>query len=133
MNASSTETHRIRIFGMAAFLFFGCLSALGFWRGRYALAAVFGTPAIAGLGLLLLPGPLRPVYRVWLKASHAVGSIITMIILTLAYYGLITPSALLKRLFGGRPLPLRPDARKPTYWVPRSDPAQPRGRFIKRY
>lgn len=118
---------------MAAFLFFGCLSALGFWRGRLVPAACLGIPASAGLGLLLLPGPLRPVYRAWLKAAHAVGFISTMIILALAYYGLITPSALLKRLFGGRPLPLRPDARRRTYWVSRSDPAQPRGRFIKRY
>lgn len=133
MNGSWTETRRIRMFGLAALLLFGCVSGLALWRGRYVPASCFGFLGMAGLGLLLLPGLLRPVYLAWLKAAHGIGSVITMGILASAYYLVITPSALLKRVFGGRPLPLRPDARAQSYWVPRSDPAQSRERFIKRY
>jgi hypothetical protein len=38
-----------------------------------------------------------------------IGRVITTIILTLSYYLVITPAALIKRVFGGRPLPLKPD------------------------
>ena len=51
----------------------------------------------------------------------------------LAYYLVITPTALLKRVFGGRPLPTRPDRDAASYWVTRPELAQPKERFIKRY
>jgi hypothetical protein len=53
--------------------------------------------------------------------------------LAIAYYVVITPAALLKRLFGGRPLPLSPDPDASTYWVSRDEPAQPKERFYKRF
>jgi len=56
-----------------------------------------------------------------------------MIVLTLAYYIVITPTALAKRLISGRPLPTAPDKGLSSYWVSRPEPAQPKERFIKRY
>jgi hypothetical protein len=57
----------------------------------------------------------------------------TIMMLTLAYYFIITPAALLKRVFGGRPLPLKPDKNISSYWVTRKEPAQPREQFLKRF
>jgi hypothetical protein len=68
-----------------------------------------------------------------MKIARLVGRIITILILTLAYYLVITPSALIKRVFGGRPLPLKPDKGVSSYWVTRTEPAQPKERFLKRY
>ncbi len=93
----------------------------------------FGLLATLGLGFILLPGPLRPVHTVWLKIAHTLGRIITTLVLALAYYLVITPSALLKRIFGGRPLPLKPDRNASSYWVTRDEPAQPKERFLRRY
>jgi hypothetical protein len=36
-------------------------------------------------------------------------------------------------IFGGRPLSLKIDKGCDSYWVERTEPAQPRERFIKRY
>ena len=58
---------------------------------------------------------------------------ITTLILALAYYLVITPAALIKMLFGGRPLPIKPDKKALSYWVDRTEPVQPKERFIKRY
>ncbi|MBW1787590.1 MAG: hypothetical protein JRK53_13355 [Deltaproteobacteria bacterium] len=133
MNSSSTEPRQIRRFGLVAFLFFGTLAGLGFWRDKTGLACFFAVLSSAGFGLLLLPGPLRPVYSGWLKVAHLIGKIITGAVLALAYYLVITPSGLLKRVFGGRPLPLKPDRKASTYWVQREESAQPKERFIKRF
>ena len=133
MNLNSTERKKIRKFGLVALIFFGALCILGIWTKKPVPAYLFGTLAALGVGFVLIPSPLRPVYTAWLKIAHLMGRVITVLILSLAYYLVITPSALIKRLFGGRPLPIRPDRSASSYWVPRAEPAQPRERFLKRY
>ena len=128
------ETRRdIRKFGVIAFIFFGALCALGVWRQKPLPIYFFGALSLLGLGFLLLPGPLRPIYSGWLKITHLIGRMTTLIILAFAYYLVITPTALIKRIFGGRPLPISPDPGLSTYWVTRPEPVQPKERFIKRY
>jgi len=133
MISSSIDAREIRKFGIIAFLFFGVLCGLGIWREKLVLSYFFGCVSLIGLSFWLFPKPLSPVYDRWLKISHFIGRVITVIILTLAFYLVITPAALLKRIVGGRPLPMKPDPNLSSYWVTRSEPVQPRERFIKRY
>jgi hypothetical protein len=133
MADDSTKTREIRKFGLIAFFFFGCLFAIGIWREKVIVTGFFGALSLLGIGFVLIPAPLRPLYEGWLRIAHFIGRLITTLILALSYYLVITPSALLKRLFGGRPLPVKPDKKAATYWVDRSEPAQPKDRFIKRY
>jgi hypothetical protein len=133
VNSISTEKHDIRKFGIIAFLFFGCLAALGIWTGKAIPTYLFGFLSILGLGFILIPGPLRPVYEGWLKIAHFIGKVVTVVVLTLAYYLVISPSAMLKRIFGGAPLPVKPDKNLDSYWVTREEKVQPKERFLKRY
>lgn len=133
MNSNSTDPKDIRKFGTVALLFFGSLCALGFITNKPIPAYLFGFLSFLGLGFVLIPSPLKPVYIAWLKIAHLIGRIITTLMLAFAYYLVITPSALIKRLFGGRPLPVKPDKNASSYWVDRSEPAQPKERFLKRY
>ncbi|MBW1863874.1 MAG: hypothetical protein JRJ02_16160 [Deltaproteobacteria bacterium] len=128
------ETLReIKKFGIIAVLFFGSLFALGLWRGKVIPVFIFGPLSLLGMGFIIAPSTLRPVYTGWLKVAHFIGGAITAIMLTLAYYLVITPTALIKRLVSGRPLPIKPDKEASSYWVTRSELAQPKERFIKRY
>jgi hypothetical protein len=122
-----------RKFGLVALIFFGALFGIGVWRHREFAECLFGVLAFLGLLFICLPAPMAPVHRVWLKVAHWIGQAITTVILTIAYYVAIVPFALLKRVFGGRPLPLRPDKDAKSYWVARTEPAQPVERFAKRY
>jgi len=133
MNWNSTDSREIRRFGLVAFVLFGSLCALGLWSKRLVPFYIFGLLSILGCGFILVPSRLRPVYAGWLKIAHFLGTIVTILILTMAYYLVITPSALIKRIFGGRPLPVMPDRETSSYWVDRAEPAQPKERFIKRY
>ena len=133
MTLKATKRSEIRKFGLIAFLFFGCLGVIGIWREKAIIAYFFSALSLLGMGLMLFPSPLRPLYEGWLKIAHFVGSIVTTLILTLAYYLVITPSALIKRVFGGRPLPMAPNKTASSYWVDRSEPGQPKERFLKRY
>ena len=133
MSSTSTETREIRKFGFVALVFFGCLCGLGIWKQKVFPAYLFGSLSLLGLGFILFPGPLSPVHTAWLKVAHVLGRIVTTLTLALTYYLVITPAALLKRVFGGRPLPLKPDRNAESYWVPRDEPAQPKERFPRRY
>ena len=133
MSSTWTETKEIRKFGLVALVFFGCLCGLGIWKQKALPIYFFGFLSVLGLGLILIPGPLKPVHTAWLRIAHLLGRIITTLMLSMAYYLVITPAALVKRVLGGRPLPLKPDSNVASYWVPREEAAQPKERFPKRY
>ena len=133
MNLNSTDTREIRKFGVIALSFFGCLCTLGFWMKKPLPTYIFGFLAILGFGFILIPSRLKPVYTAWLQIAHFLGKIVTTLILTLTYYLVITPSAFIKRFFGGAPLPVKPDKETSSYWVTRTEPSQPKERFLKRY
>jgi hypothetical protein len=133
VNPEPVNAYDIRKFGLIAFIFFGVLCGVGLWTKKPVPTYLFGLLCVLGLGFILAPGPLKPLYGAWLKVAHFIGRIVTTLILTLAYYLVITPTALIKRLFGGRPLPLKPDKKATSYWVPRTEPAQPKERFLKRF
>jgi hypothetical protein len=133
MNLNSTNTKEIRKFGFIAFLFFGCLCALGVWRHKPVPIYLFAFLSLVGLGFMLLPSQLRPLYILWNRTAFLLGKVFTALVLTLAYYLVITPFGLIKRLFGGRPLPIKPDKSALSYWVTRIEPVQPNERFLKRY
>lgn len=130
---NSTDAREIRKFGFVALVFFGCLSILGVLLERSLPTYLFGLLSAAGLGFVLFPFQLRPFYSLWVKMGHKLGRVVTTLILTLAYYLVITPSGLIKRIFGGAPLPTRPDRQVSSYWVSRPEPAQSKERFLKRY
>jgi hypothetical protein len=133
VSLNSTDIKQIRQFGLVALVFFGCLSGLGFWAKKPIPFYLFGCLSLLGLGFILMPVTLQPVHATWLKIAHFLGRVITTLILTLAYYLIITPAALIKRVLGGRPLPLKPDKNASSYWVTREEAAQPTERFVKRY
>ncbi len=133
MNSNSTDTKQIRIFGLIALIFFGCLCMIGLWRQKPVPIYLFGALSILGIGFILLPNRLRPVHTGWLKVAHFIGKVITAVILSLAYYLVITPFGLVRRLLKGPILPQRPDKKADTYWVTRPRPLQEKEQFIKRY
>ena len=133
MTSFSTNKKDIRKFGIIAFIFFGILCGTGFWRHRIYIASFFGILSALGLGFILMPGYLRPIYSGWIKTANIIGTIVTAVVLSIAYYLVITPFALLRRVFSGSLIPLIPDKKCFTYWVERSEPAQPKERFIKRF
>jgi hypothetical protein len=133
VSSNSIDAKEIRKFGAIALVFFGCLSGIGIWTKKPLPTYLFGFLSILGISFILAPSRMRPIHALWLRIAHFLGRVVTTIVLTLAYYLVITPAALIKRLFGGTPLPIKPDKDCPSYWVTREEPAQPRERFFKRF
>jgi hypothetical protein len=133
MSSNLINTREIRIFGASGSLFFGTLLAVAVWREQLPVAFFFGLLTVLSIAILLMPVRMKPVYGGWLKVAHFIGSKVTLLMLGIIFYCVITPAALLKRILGGRPLAIKPDSDTDTYWVTRSEPAQPIERFPKRF
>ncbi len=129
-NMSLKETRK---FGTIAFFFFGCLIGISYWRNHEILMWFFGILCTFGFLIILLPKQLSFLHKGWMAVGHFIGTTITTVLMSIAYYLVITPFGFLKMIFGGKPLPLKPDKNCNSYWIKRTEPAQPKERFIKRY
>jgi len=100
----------------------GVLAALGGWwlfRGRFPTAA----PAALSIGALLAllgvvaPRTLAVPYRLWMGAAERVSRVVTLLVLSIVYFLVLTPIGLAKRAFGWDPLERRA-APSDSYWSP---------------
>ena len=120
---SASEGRRFGFTVGAAFLL---LAAISTWRGHTTAPWVLGSLGAAlGLGGLLIPGHLGPVYRGWMQLAHLLSKVTTPLVLGVVYFGVITPAGFFMRLSGRNPL-VHPQAGG-GYWerrTPRPDPKE---------
>ncbi len=106
----------LRKFGFTvggAFLLSG---AFLIWRHRPAGPPFFGMGILLWLAALFTPASLKLFHRAWMTFALAMGWIMTRIILTFVFFLVVTPVALLQRLFGKRPLDLAFRDGASSYW-----------------
>lgn len=77
------------------------------------------------------PRTLRPLNIAWMKLGLFLGKIVTPIVLALIFFGVVTPVAVLMRLFGKDSLALRRPFGANSYWTLRSPPG-PKGDSLRR-
>jgi len=106
----------MRNFGITVGVAFLILAGLLFWKGNelYRLSAAVGAILLAGG--LAVPGVLKPVYWVWMAFSTILGWFMTRLILSVLFFLVITPIALVARLFGKQFLERKWSESATTYW-----------------
>lgn len=82
---------------------------------------------------LLAPGWLAGPNRLWTRFGLALGLIVSPVALAVLYYGVITPYALVLRLFRKDPLRLAFDREARSYWIERDPPGPARGSMKNPY
>jgi hypothetical protein len=123
-----------RRFGLTVGLAFVALSAFAWWRGgtiaRNLLLALGGLLIAAGL---LIPSRLGPVERAWMRMAIAISKVTTPIFMGIVYFGVITPTGVLRRALGRNALLRRegaPGLASGGFWVER--PAESRKSDLER-
>jgi len=113
---AETDRRTITSFAVVVSLALSAIAAWRWYRGtdqRVVIALV----AVAAVLLLLAavaPAALRPVYRGWMKLGAALGWINTRIILTVAFFLVVTPIGVIMRLAGRSPMGGR---KRDSYWT----------------
>jgi hypothetical protein len=107
----------LRVFGLVLAAFHALLA----WRWRQpsptALsdlrALSFGGRALLAFSLVYLvlalaaPRALLVVYRPWMRLAKVLGRVTSTVLLTLVFFGVMTPLGLARRLFGWDPFGVR--------------------------
>lgn len=91
------------------------LAAVLVWRERTPAAIVMvslgGTLWAAGA---VIPARLGPIYRGWMGMALLISRVTTPVFLGIVYFLVLTPTGLIMRLFGKRPIVHKLDGR--SYW-----------------
>ena len=119
----NTAPREVRKFGITFWVVLSLLGGYSLYRGGSAWPYWFGGGALfLLLGLVAVP-VLRPFYVGWMKFAQALAWFNTRLILGIFFYVLMTPGALVMRLFGRDPLTRRIDRSAKSYWI-RKEPVE---------
>ena len=112
------STQTLRKFAALFLIVFTVAAGLRVWRGDtgFFTMAMAVTGLAVGLVGLVRPDAIRYVYTGWMIAAFPIGWTISRVIVTLLFYVVFTPFALVFRLSGRDALRLRRQART-TYWM----------------
>jgi len=120
----------------SALLVGGVLLAIAAWNVYQARPTVYWIAG--GLGaLLVLIGAAsvsasRAFHSGWMRFAAVLGWINSRILLSVVFYGLLTPTGLVRRLLGRDPLDRRGQS-QPSYWIPRTKTRQSKDQFERQF
>ena len=92
-----------------------------------------GVAAVFALCAWLAPRILAPLNRLWFRFGELLHRIVSPVALGIIFFGVVTPYALVMRLFGRDELLLRKHSARPSYWVRRQPPGPPPDSFHNQY
>lgn len=108
----------LRNFGFVMTVPLALIGAFLWWKGKGAYPYLFGASAFFLVTGLLIPQVLRPIEKVWMKFAEIMGAIMSRVILTLAFFLMITPLGILLKIMGKDLLDLKLSDQRESYWVP---------------
>ncbi|HEX3870744.1 MAG TPA: SxtJ family membrane protein [Pirellulales bacterium] len=121
----------LRQFAGLWIVFFAGMGAWQAWaHDRTTLGAVLGILAVT-VGPLGLARPqwIKPIFVGWMVAVFPIGWLVSRVVLSLVFFALFTPIAILFRLSGRDPLRLRRKPAGQSYWHPKPMSTSPASYF----
>lgn len=119
-----------RRFGFTIAAALGIFAVLEMYKGADKLLCVALFAGSVGVAVIALgfPKSLRPLNAGWLRFGEILGRFVSPIVLSVIFFGLVTPLAIGFRLFGRDELHLRRRATG-SYWIDRSAHSPSRDSF----
>ena len=117
---TKNQTSELRKYGVIMAVFFALLGGLFLWRGGSYYWCFFVLSILFLFFGLALPIALGPVYKAWMRLSTVIGWFMSRLILIILFYIVLTPTAILGRMFGKNFLDIRfRNDSEVSYWIPR--------------
>jgi hypothetical protein len=105
------------------------IAAWNLYRGRMTVVFVFGAVGVVlPVVGLLIPAAARAFHNAWMRFASVLGQVNSRVLLSLMFYGALTPYGFVSRLAGRDPLRRRAKKQE-SYWIPRIRTRQAREQF----
>lgn len=108
----------LRKFGFVMAGAFFVLGLVLLWSSSILAPYLLGVGAAFLAAGALFPRVLAPIERGWMKFAEVLSGVMTVVILTLTFFLVITPIGLLRRVLGKDSLGLKFGRKSASYWVP---------------
>ena len=118
-NTATSERTELRKFGLTVGIVLSLWGAFLWWRDSNAYIYLLIISLVFLFLGLVLPAPLKPIYKAWMAFSAFVGWFMTRFILSVLFFLIITPLSFLARLCGKNFLDKNFEKNANSYWVPR--------------
>lgn len=109
----------LRKFGVALAVFLAIIGGISYWKGGTLYPYLFPAAAIFLVIGLVIPQVLKFIYLPWMVLAALIGWVMTRVILTVLYYGVLTPTGLLLKLMGKDLLNEKIEPAAESYWIRR--------------
>ncbi len=117
---TSATPEQSRDTGLAAVLI--CLLLTYFWKVEACLPLAMALLLVT----MIWPGLFRPLAGPWFGLAHLMGSVVSRLVLSTLFFGLVTPIGLIRRLCGSDPLQMKKWKRgSESVFIPRGAPIAP--------
>ncbi len=117
----SSEKSDLRQFAFTVGAVLATLGVFLIWRGKVTSPALF----LCGVGLIVagyvLPGILLPLQKAWMTLALLMGWVMTRVLLSVLFYAVLTPIAILARLCRKQFLEMTVDSTADSYWQYRQE------------
>ena len=111
-----------RSFAVVFILFFLLLGGVSWWKGSSLYTIFLGLSAGVGIIGIVRPVWLTPFNRAWMRLAELLHRVVNPVVLGILYFAVLTPFALIMRIFRGDPLHRAFDPTLEIYWIKRDPP-----------
>lgn len=122
-----------RSFGFVFAAFCAIVAGLNLWYNLLAFWWWIGAAALFAALAVAAPVVLRPLNIVWFKFGMLLHHIVSPIVLGLMFFAVFAPIGFIMRIAGKRPLNLKFEPAKDSYWILRKPPGPPPGSFNNQF
>ena len=111
-----SEKSDLRKFGITVGIILMIISGVLFWKEKESFQIFFTIGFILCSFGIVLPIVLKPVYWIWMIFATILGWFMNRLILSLLFFGVISPIGIILRLFNKQFIELEWDKKNATYW-----------------
>jgi len=125
-SAPNLDAKRLRDFGLVMGCAFALISVVLAWKGRPTVTYTLAASLFFVSSAYLAPAILSPLERAWMWFGEKMSIVMTFVLMTLTFFIVMTPIALLLRLIRKDILDLKLDKAAKSYWKkPEADSYRP--------
>ena len=129
-----TELKDISKFGIVLGIVLSIIGTIQLLKGNTRIYPWFYIAGVLSFSLgFFVPVALKPVYFLFNRITHAIGSFITGLVLVIIFYIVLTPIGLIGRLFGKNFLDINWAKETNTYWIKKEQTSAGTERYEKQF
>lgn len=125
----NSQTSEYRKFAFLIGIACGLLGTFFLWRGQAGYAVCYALCLLFFFLGFILPGKLAFLYGMWMYLAEGLGWLMTRVVLSALFFGVVTPIGFCARLFGKTFLDTAFKKDAGSYWLPKADRTPDKNRF----